>query len=126
YSVLPKTHVIYQPTTTIVKQQPETIVIEQQPVCAFTHRQAWELLAQGPDQLPLAVEAFTCLAEEHPYDGLTIVGLWLATAYSGDYETAADLMRFAARVDIESLLHVPADRRIDEIIFDLVGGYSQL
>lgn len=123
YSVVYRPRVIYRPVTTVYVPRTEVVYKD---VCPYTEREAWELLAQGADRLDDAVNAFHCLAEEEPYDGLTLIGYSIVAAGIGDFDRATSIMRHAVRVDREALRHVPADARIDDAIIDLIGNFAQV
>jgi hypothetical protein len=103
--------------------RPAVHIAHREPACPFTHREAWEHLAAG--DVGRALEAFACLAREHPYDGLPNIGYAMANALIGADDSAVVMMRGAVRVDAESLRYVPADGRIDEQIIALLERYSE-
>lgn len=90
--------------------------------CTFDPQQAWLFLAD--ENVHYALEAFACLAREYPYDGLMHVGYAMANAMLGADESAVAVMRHAVQVDPESLLYVPDDTRIDQLVGSLVRLYG--
>lgn len=91
--------------------------------CPFTPRRAWEHIAEN--DATLALEAFACLARENPDDGLMHIGYAIANAMLGADESAVAIMREAVYVDVHSLLYVPADNRLDELMYHLLDHYAQ-
>lgn len=106
-------------SVTHVIERPQPIIIDH---CPFTERQAWEFIAER--RPANAHEAFQCLADVHPYDGLTQVGWSLASAMVEQHETAVQAMRHAISIETDALLYVPAEDRIDDLIEELLIVYS--
>lgn len=92
--------------------------------CPFTPQRAWEHIAEGDG--PLALEAFACLAREYPDDGLMHIGYALASSLVGAEQSAVAMARQAVYSDVEALLYVPADSRIDERVAQLLDRYGQI
>ncbi|MHC4140999.1 MAG: tetratricopeptide repeat protein [Planctomycetota bacterium] len=90
--------------------------------CPRTLAEAWGLLADSrPGE---AAEAFDCLAESIPDDGLPLVGYALAAALLDEHEVAVANMREALRADPETLRYVPEDERLHGQLTQLVEHYE--
>jgi len=92
--------------------------------CAATLDEAFALLAGGA--AGDAYDAFDCLVDTGPTDGVAMTGLALSAATLGDDEQAAKLLRAAVRDDPAALLYVPEGDALDAIITGLAGRYDQL
>jgi hypothetical protein len=90
--------------------------------CPWTLAEAWGLLADGrPGE---AADAFDCLAEAIPDDGLPLVGYALAAALLDEHDVAVANMREALRADPETLRYVPEDERLHGQLTRLVEHYE--
>jgi hypothetical protein len=90
--------------------------------CPRTLAEAWGLLADSrPGE---AAEAFDCLADAIPDDGLPLVGYALAAALLDEHEVAVANMREALRTDPETLRFVPEDERLHGQLTQLVEHYE--
>jgi hypothetical protein len=90
--------------------------------CPQTLAEAWGLLADSrPGE---AAEAFDCLADAIPDDGLPLVGYALAAALLDEHEVAVANMRVALRTDPETLRYVPEDERLHGQLTQLVEHYE--
>lgn len=90
--------------------------------CWATLAGAWELLAEG--RAAAAHDAFDCLSQALPNDGLPMIGFALSAAQLDLPEIAVETMREAMRVDPESLLYMPDDDRLGQQILDLAQYYD--
>ncbi|MCZ6493071.1 MAG: hypothetical protein O6933_03230 [Planctomycetota bacterium] len=94
---------------------------EPQP-CWATLAEAWELLAEG--RAAAAHDAFDCLSQALPNDGLPMIGFALSAAQLDLPEIAVETMREAMRVDPEALHYVPDDDRLAQEVSDRVQYYE--
>ena len=90
--------------------------------CPQTLAEAWGLLADS--RSGEAADAFDCLADAIPDDGLPLVGYALAAALLDEHEVAVANMREALRADPESLRYVPDDERLHGQLMQLVEHYE--
>jgi tetratricopeptide (TPR) repeat protein len=90
--------------------------------CPWTQTDAWELLAGGGPSA--ALDAFDCLADVLPDDGLPLIGYALAAALLDQHDDAIAVMRDALRVDPESLRYVPEDERLHGQVAGLLKHYE--
>jgi hypothetical protein len=90
--------------------------------CPWTLAEAWDLLAEG--RPGAAQDAFDCLAEALPDDGLPLVGYALAAAVLDLNETAIEAMRDALYVDPDSLRYVPDDERLHQQMVTLAERFE--
>lgn len=94
---------------------------EPQP-CWATLAEAWELLAER--RAAAAHDAFDCLSQALPNDGLPMIGFALSAAQLDLPEIAVETMREAMRVDPEALHYVPDDDRLAQEVSDRVQYYE--
>lgn len=97
-------------------------VVESLQQCPWTMAAAWDLLAEYRDE---AYEAFGCLAEAMPRDGLAAIGLSLSAALLDRHEEAYAAMRRAIRLDPEAANFLPHDDRIQPLLTEAANHYEQ-
>jgi tetratricopeptide (TPR) repeat protein len=90
--------------------------------CPGTMADAWEDLAA--DRCDAALEAFNCLAQVLPDDGLPLIGSALAASLLDQQEDAIAAMREALRIDPEALGYAPDDERLHSQVAQLVEQYE--
>jgi len=111
-----------QATSTIYASAPYSPTVYVPDPCPETMADAWELLAGG--SADAALEAFDCLADVLPDDGLPLIGFALAASLLDEHEDATAVMREALRVDPEALRYVPDDERLHGQLAQLVVHYE--
>ncbi len=85
---------------------------------------AWAVLAAG--HAAVAADAFGCLADLLPRDGLPLIGLGLASAALGNHEAAIAASRAALRIDPEALYFVPDDGDLHLRLRELLLHYDDV
>ena len=90
--------------------------------CPANLGDAWSFLAEG--QVDEAYDAFDCLREALPEDGLPRVGFAISAALVAEHEAAVEAMRDALRVDPESLHYVPGDERLQVQFREMADLYQ--
>lgn len=91
--------------------------------CGATRDEAWNLLTGG--DTARAYDAFDCLVENAPNDGLTLVGFAVSAALLDQHDEAVDAMRDALRLEPMALLDVPGSDALDEKLAALSGRYDE-
>ncbi|MHC4804228.1 MAG: tetratricopeptide repeat protein [Planctomycetota bacterium] len=113
---------VTQPAYTDYADTPYAPVVYAPEPCPRTLAEAWGLLADSrPGE---AADAFDCLADAIPDDGLPLVGYALAAALLDEHEVAVANMRAALRTDPETLRFVPEDERLHGQLTQLVEHYE--
>ncbi len=92
------------------------------PGCSATPSEAWILLYNGDSASSL--EAFTCLADVDPNDGLRLLGLALSAGMQGRHDDTVSAARRAVRVDPQSLSYIQGDRQLDAVFTSLLEHYE--